>query len=106
MSDRMIVSENHAVELLAFLITAARGLIDEPSNYGPLRLLDAAERLSLSSHDEASTAAQDLFATIIDKSPAIQGEVNRTEQFKGEIDSLCRTVAHYLVDNSSLEQTS
>lgn len=32
-------------ELLSFLITSARGLIDEPQIYGPLRLLDAAIKL-------------------------------------------------------------
>ncbi len=32
-------------ELLSFLITSARGLIDEPQIYGPLRLLDAAAKL-------------------------------------------------------------
>jgi hypothetical protein len=32
-------------ELLSFLITSARGLVDEPQIYGPLRLLDAAVKL-------------------------------------------------------------
>lgn len=32
-------------ELLSFLITSARGLVDEPQMYGPLRLLDAAVKL-------------------------------------------------------------
>ncbi len=32
-------------ELLAFLVTSARGLVDEPQVYGPLRLLDAAVKL-------------------------------------------------------------
>ena len=32
-------------KLLAFLITSARGCIDEPPLYGPLRLVDAAARL-------------------------------------------------------------
>lgn len=32
-------------QLLAFLITSARGCVDEPVLYGPLRLVDAASRL-------------------------------------------------------------
>lgn len=32
-------------QLLSFLITSARGCIDEPAIYGPLRLLDGAYRL-------------------------------------------------------------
>jgi len=106
MSDKMVVSEDQAVELLAFLITAARGLMYEPNNYGPMRLLDAAERLCLSSQDEASPQARQLFAHIIERSPEVQGEINRPEQFATEIDSLCRSVAQYLVDTSSLEHTS
>jgi hypothetical protein len=32
-------------KLLSFLITSARGCVDEPSLYGPLRLVEAASRL-------------------------------------------------------------
>ncbi|NJE60701.1 DUF6092 family protein [Thermococcus sp. 21S7] len=39
-----LLSDRH-FQLLAFLITSARGCVDEPKLYGPLRLLDAASRL-------------------------------------------------------------
>ena len=39
-----ILSDDH-FKLLAFLITSARGCVDEPPLYGPLRLADAAARL-------------------------------------------------------------
>lgn len=106
MSERMVISEDQVVELLAFLVTAARGLMYEPNNYGPMRLLDAAERLCLSSQGEASPEAQKLFTHIIERSPEVQGEINRPEQFANEIDALCRSVALYLVDSSSLEQAA
>ena len=32
-------------KLLSFLITSARGCVDEPQLYGPLRLVDAAAKL-------------------------------------------------------------
>jgi|WetSurMetagenome_2_1015567.scaffolds.fasta_scaffold1032464_2 hypothetical protein len=32
-------------ELLGYLLTSARGLLDEPPEYGPLRLLEGASRL-------------------------------------------------------------
>jgi len=38
--------EQHVFELALFLVTAARGCVDEPLMYGPLRLLDAASRLA------------------------------------------------------------
>lgn len=39
-----IIWDEH-FKLLAFLITSARGCVDEPHLYGPLRLIDAASRL-------------------------------------------------------------
>jgi len=39
-----ILNDPH-FKLLAFLITSARGCVDEPPLYGPLRLIDAASRL-------------------------------------------------------------
>jgi hypothetical protein len=32
-------------ELLGYLLTSARGLLDEPGEYGPLRLIEGASRL-------------------------------------------------------------
>lgn len=39
------VTDDDALELLSFLVTAARCLMDEPVDYGPMRLLSAAQRL-------------------------------------------------------------
>ncbi len=39
------ILEDKHFQLLAFLLTSARGCIDEPPIYGPLRLIDAAEKL-------------------------------------------------------------
>ncbi|MGC8974654.1 MAG: DUF6092 family protein [Thermoprotei archaeon] len=39
-----IIRDEH-FKLLAFLITSARGRVDEPHLYGPLRLVDAASKL-------------------------------------------------------------
>jgi len=33
------------LELVCFMVTSARGLLHEPKNYGPFRLLDTASRL-------------------------------------------------------------
>lgn len=45
MSENLVLSEDNAVELLAFLATSARGVLDEPELYGSFRLIDAASRL-------------------------------------------------------------
>lgn len=44
MSTENILEDKH-FQLLAFLLTSARGCIDEPPIYGPLRLIDAADKL-------------------------------------------------------------
>jgi len=43
-STEGILNDEH-FKLLTFLITSARGCVDEPPLYGPLRLVDAASRL-------------------------------------------------------------
>ena len=46
MAGRMVLSEEDALELLAFLVTAARTQVDEAAEYGSLRLLTAAGRVA------------------------------------------------------------
>ncbi len=43
-SKEELVKDPH-FKVLSFLITSARGCVDEPKLYGPLRLIDAAARL-------------------------------------------------------------
>ena len=52
-----LLSDKH-FQLLAFLITSARGCIDEPKLYGPLRLLDAASRLIEIMEDEGKASEE------------------------------------------------
>lgn len=40
------VTQHEATELLAYLITSAQGLLNEPREYGALRLIVAAQKLS------------------------------------------------------------
>jgi hypothetical protein len=41
-----VLDEDEALELLAYLINAARTQVEEAAEYGPLRLLTAARRLA------------------------------------------------------------
>lgn len=43
-SSRKLIENSH-FKLLSFLVSSARGCIDEPALYGSLRLIDAAARL-------------------------------------------------------------
>ena len=46
MASAVVLTEDEALELLAFLVTAARTQMDEAAEYGLLRLLTAAGRLA------------------------------------------------------------
>jgi len=46
MGEKRITGDDYLLELIAFLATSARGCIDEPPIYGPLRLIDALSRLT------------------------------------------------------------
>lgn len=46
MNERLVLTQEEAFELLAFLVTSARGLLDEPRAYGPRRLLRATQKLA------------------------------------------------------------
>lgn len=45
MNQPRVLTEEDAFELLTFLVTSARGCIDEPETYGTFRLIDGASRL-------------------------------------------------------------
>ena len=45
MSERLVLSEDEAFELLAFLCCAAEISLHEPTYYGTFRLIDGASRL-------------------------------------------------------------
>lgn len=45
MSSSGIELKGDFLNLLAFLVTSARGCVDEPKLYGPFRLIDGASRL-------------------------------------------------------------
>jgi len=66
--------EQHIFELALFLVTAARGCVEEPHMYGPLRLMDAVSRLidlysktDLLKRDEFLIAAKKQIEENIDK---------------------------------------
>ena len=42
-------------EVAGMLVVSARGLVDEPAHYGPMRLLDAAERVLDALEEEGMT---------------------------------------------------
>ena len=106
MAGQLVLSEEEAVELLALLITSARIQIDEPAQYGPLRLLTAAERLSTFIKEHASAEAQPMLANLISEIPNMAMYMSDEERYVGALDGLCRAVAQHLVERSQNEDAA
>jgi hypothetical protein len=89
MSQCKVVSEDEAFELLVFLITSARGCVDEPKLYGTFRLVDAASKLVgfvLEDHPEQSEGfLRDLKQEIDEKKLSLMADQEGYIEFLGDI---------------------
>lgn len=45
-SQKLTLNENDAVELMAYILTSAEGLLTEPPHYSPLRMVSVADRMA------------------------------------------------------------
>ena len=106
MSEKWVLTEDEAVELLALLITSARTQMDEPADYGPMRLLTATERLSAMMLERASDKSRGFLQDAIDRIPDMRMTMTDIEAYTNGLDHLCRQVAACLLRHSVLEDSS
>src|SRR3954464_15589059 len=92
-----MVSEDEALELMALLITSARTQVDEAAEYGPLRLIVAAERLSRLLADRASPETRAFAQTTTEAAGTLAMHVNDRDALVTGLDDLCAGVARVLV---------
>ena len=104
MSDKWVLKEDEAIELLALLITSARIQMEEPANYGPLRLLTAAERLSAMIRERASDKSADFLQENIERIPDMHRQMSDIESYAAALDERCRAVAACLLRHSALSE--
>jgi nitroreductase len=90
-----VLSEAAAVEVLAYLITAARTQLDEAAEYAPLRLLTAAHRLAGHMAPHASTPVRQLIATL-DSMPPTATPRDR-DAYIAKVDEICVALADCLL---------
>ncbi len=102
MEKTKLLTEEQAIELFTFLITAARTQLDDPCLYASMRLLTAAEMLRDSITGDASPETQKLLAATQEKTEHAQIIMNNVEAYTATLDQLCEMVAHYLVERSDL----
>jgi uncharacterized protein DUF6092 len=99
MPSTMVLTEDEALELLAFLITAARTQLDEAAEYGPLRMLTAAGRLADFIAERASPGTRGLLAGPLKELPdAALRSVDPTK-YAAQLDVVCRAVGEHLVSH-------
>jgi Family of unknown function (DUF6092) len=92
------VTRDVALEVLAFLVTAARTQTEEAAEYGPMRLLMAARLLAqgMAPHAGDETALRALVAEVAALEP-VRTPTREREQYLASLDALGEKVADALL---------
>jgi hypothetical protein len=99
----MVLTEDEALELLAYLVTAARTQLDEAAEYGPMRLLTAAERLATFMAPRVSPATRALLEGPIQQVPQTATLSIDPDGYAAALDAVCRALGDHLVTRFDLD---
>lgn len=102
MTEKMMLSEDQAIELFTFFIASARTQLDDPCHYASMRFLTAAEKLREFIIERVSPDMQKMLTTTMEKTEHAQIIVNDAEAYASALDELCTMTAKFLVEQSSL----
>ena len=94
----MVLTEDEALELVAFLVTAARTQLDEAAEYGPLRLRTGARRLADFIIERESPETRALLSGPLRQIPEMAVRTADPAGYAAAVDAVCRAVAEHLVD--------
>src|SRR5262245_36605130 len=100
----MVLSEDEALELVAFLVTAARTQIDEAAEYGPLRLLPAATRLAEMIVDRVTPETRAFLAGPLRQVPDLAVRTADPGGYTAALDRLCDAVGQHLAAHFRLDE--
>ena len=100
-----VLDEGDAVELLVYLVTAARTQVDEAAEYAPMRLLTAAGRLAAMVEPNASAGLRPLLRDIGRGFSDTAVQAGDPAGYVERLDALCRAVAEYLVRSLGLDSS-
>ena len=100
-----VLDEGDGVELLAYLVTAARTQVDEAAEYAPMRLLTAAGRLAEMAEPNASARLRPVLRDIWRECSETAVQAGDPAGYVERLDALCRTVAEYLVRSLGLDSS-
>ena len=98
-----VLEEDDGVELLVYLVTAARTQLDEAAEYAPMRLLTAAGRLAELVEPNAGASLLPLLRDIRQGFSETAVQAGDPAGYVERLDALCQTVAEYLVSSLGLD---
>jgi hypothetical protein len=104
MAATMVLSEDEALELVAFLVTAARTQVDEAAEYGSLRLLTAAGRLADIIVDRVSPETRAFLTGPLKQVPDLAVRTADPAGYVAALDRVCHAVGRQLVTHFGLDQ--
>ena len=100
----MVLSEDEALELVAFLVTAARTQVDEAAEYGPLRLLTAASRLAEMIGDRVTPETRAFLTGPLRQMPDLAVRTADPAGYTAALDRLCDAVGQHLTAHFRLDE--
>ncbi|MCX4775735.1 DUF6092 family protein [Streptomyces sp. NBC_01264] len=101
----LVLSEEDAVELLAYLVTAASIQMSEAAENAPKRLLTAAGRLAGMITPQAGEGLLPLLAEIERQAGDTAVQAGDPDAYAAQVDDLCRTLAEHLLTRLGLTET-
>jgi Family of unknown function (DUF6092) len=105
MESSWVLDEDDALDLLAFLVTAARTQLDEAREYGPMRLLMAAHRLADAMAPRSSSETRSLIEQDMPRMPALAvPRGDGAEDYVARLDTLCAAVGAVLARRYAPEE--
>ena len=97
-TGELVLTRESALEVLAFLVTAARTQTEEAAEYGPMRLLMGARLLAQRMVDEVGD--DDVLGGLVSEVAALEPVRTPTrdrEAYLASLDALCERVADTLL---------
>ena len=104
MAGKLVLSEEDALELVAFLVTAARTQVDEAAEYGSLRLLTAASRLAELIAERVSPETGAFLRGPLKQIPDLAVRTADPDGYVAALDRVCHAVGEHLVTHFGLDR--
>jgi hypothetical protein len=92
-----VMTEDEALELPAFPVTAARTQVDEPPECALLRLLTAARRLGEAIIERVSPGTRRLLSGPLRHIATVETPSADADDYTTKLDAMCAAIAQHLV---------